>query len=134
MGLRRPISPSYATPHEAIAYLASVYDGAIRRDGHGFATEHVHAGHGLAQRGRWGRRHRRTALELIRYYRGQLERAGFDVQAVIASEPDRIARQASARLSSGWAIGHAAIGPMCKAETNGAGSRLASYVRSGFEG
>ena len=41
MRLRHRNNPAVATPHEAIAYLASACDGAIRADGHGFATHHV---------------------------------------------------------------------------------------------
>jgi len=84
MRLRRPISLAYSTPREAIAYLASVCDGAVLRDGRGFSDQHVGLGHDLAQRRRWGRRHRRSALKLIRYYRGQLERAGFNVQRLLS--------------------------------------------------
>ncbi len=90
MRIRRPISPTYATPKEAIAYLASVCDGAVRRDGHGFAAEHVSLGHDLSRRGRWRRCHRRKAARLIRYYRLQLERAGFDVHAVLTGKPGRV--------------------------------------------
>ena len=34
-----------ATVREAIEYLASACDGAVRRDGHGFNREHVAVGH-----------------------------------------------------------------------------------------
>jgi len=103
MKLRRPTSPAYATPREAIAYLASVCDGAVRRDGHGFATDHVLIGHGLARRQRWRRSQRRNALALIRYYRSQLERAGFDVGSLLAGQPARVSRRSVAAKSPTWA-------------------------------
>jgi len=103
MGLRRPISPTHATPHEAIAYLASACDGAIRRDGHGFSTNHVEIGHQLARRHRWGRRQRRIAMSLTRIYRTQLDRAGFDTGTLLDSRaPRRISRRQANRLAPGW--------------------------------
>lgn len=83
MRLRLRNNPAMATPQEAIAYLASACDGAIRADGHGFAAHHVDIGHHLAAKRRWRRRHRRQALALIRYYGTQLERAGYDVDALL---------------------------------------------------
>ena len=103
MRIRRPISPTYATPQEAIAYLASVCDGAVRRDGHGFAAEHVALGHDLSLRRRWRRRHRRKAARLIRYYRRQLERAGFDVHAVLTGKPARASRRSTIETIPQWA-------------------------------
>ncbi len=102
MRIRRPISPTFATPQEAIAYLASVCDGAVRRDGHGFAAEHVALGHHLSQRRRWRRCHRRKATRLIRYYRLQLERAGFDVDAVLSGKPARVSRRLGASAAGRW--------------------------------
>ena len=45
---KRAIWPGYATPQEAIRYLASACDGAVRRDGHGFGQDHADLGHWLA--------------------------------------------------------------------------------------
>lgn len=87
MRVRHRNNAAVATPQEAIAYLASACDGAVRADGHGFATHHVDMGHALAARRRWRRGHRRQALALIRYYRVQLQRAGFDVDALLGDRP-----------------------------------------------
>lgn len=103
MRLRRPISPTHATPHEAIAYLASVCDGAVRRDGHGFSSDHVLIGHQLARHQRWGRRQRRTAVQLIRIYCHQLDQAGFDTATLLSSRtPPRLSRRRSTYLTPGW--------------------------------
>lgn len=103
MRIRQPISPNYATPQEAIAYLASVCDGAVRRDGLGFSTEHVALGHTLAGRRRWTRRQRGAALDIIRCYRVQLERAGFDVPAVLSGKQTRVPRRSVKGLRAMWA-------------------------------
>ena len=103
MRIRRPISPAYATPHEAIQYLASACDGAIRRDGHGFSSDHVQIGHELANRSRWGRKHRRSGQHLIQVYRRQLEHAGFDMaRMLMQSTPSRISRKRSNSLNPAW--------------------------------
>lgn len=72
-----------ATAYDAIAYLASACDGARRRDHHGFSTEHVQLGHRLARASRWSRRDHRQARRLIRYYRHQLARAGYEVETLL---------------------------------------------------
>ena len=72
-----------ATTYDAIAYLASACDGALRRDNHGFSTDHVQVGHRLARAKRWSRRDRRQAKRLIRYYRRQLTTAGYDVNGLL---------------------------------------------------
>lgn len=68
--------PAQATVREAIEYLASACDGAVRRDGHGFNREHVAIGHHLAHKARWSRGDRRQAAVLAKRYAGQLQRAG----------------------------------------------------------
>lgn len=65
-----------ATVREAIEYLASACDGAVRRDGHGFNRDHVAIGHRLAHKARWSRGDRRQAAVLTSRYAGQLRRAG----------------------------------------------------------
>lgn len=65
-----------ATVREAMEYLASACDGAVRRDGHGFNREHVALGHGLARKPSWSHRDRRQAAVLMSRYAGQLQRAG----------------------------------------------------------
>jgi len=91
MRLRSPISPSHATQREAIAYLASVCDGAIRRDGHGFSADHVELGHKLANSRWWGPLARRRAQCLIRVHGSQLRRAGFSTHCLLsrATPPQR---------------------------------------------
>ena len=67
---------------EAIAYLASACDGAIRRDGHGFNADHVALGHRLAQKHRWTWRDRRRAHGIAVQYRRQLIWAGLAVKGI----------------------------------------------------
>ncbi len=81
--LMRRRSPAEATVRDAVDYLASACDGAVRRDGHGFALEHVRTGHRLAARRRWSRRDKRAARFLVRYHFRQLERAGYDVETLL---------------------------------------------------
>lgn len=76
MRIRRRNQPQ-ATVREAIEYLASACDGAVRRDGHGFNREHVAIGHHLAQKARWSRPERTSARGLTQVYAGQLKRAGY---------------------------------------------------------
>ena len=75
-----------ATAHDAITYLASAFDGARRRDHHGFNAEHVETGHRLARASRWSRRDHRAARKLIRFYRRQLTAAGYDVEAILSRQ------------------------------------------------
>ena len=104
MRLRRPISPAHATQREAIAYLASVCDGAIKRDGHGFSAEHVELGHKLVDARWWGPLARRRAHRLLRVYRSQLVRAGYDVERLLnGAKPPRISRRAARHTSAAWA-------------------------------
>ncbi len=66
-----------ATVREAIEYLASACDGAVRRDGHGFSRDHVQLGHALARQKAWTRRDRRLARAIAGVYSTQLTTAGF---------------------------------------------------------
>lgn len=103
MKLRRPVAPAHATPYDAIAYLASACDGAIRLDGHGYSADHVVVGHRLAGAHRWSRRDQRAARRLIAYYRRQLTYAGFNVDAILERRrPRRISRNRARRLNPGW--------------------------------
>ncbi len=96
--------PANASVRDAIQYLASACDGAFRRDGHGFAREHVDLGHHLAACRHWGPRRRRTARKLVRIYQGQLERAGFDPNQVLGVARPRTMHLWRARsLTPGWA-------------------------------
>ena len=62
--------PGHATVDEAVQYLASVCDGAIKRDGHGFCSDHVAYGHWLAQLPpvEWGPEERQHGLTIVRTY------------------------------------------------------------------
>ncbi len=88
IGRRRAIWPGYASKADAIEYLASVCDGAIRRDGHGFSSDHVAIGHHLTQRARvgWTASERHDAVVLIRIYQRQLMAAGFNVRTILQND------------------------------------------------
>ncbi len=97
--------PGHATVHEAIRFLASACDGAVRRDRHGFGADHVALGHGLAQlpAERWGPSEHHAGLQLVRIYRQQLQRAGFDPDAVLrGARPRRVTLKAITALQPGW--------------------------------
>ncbi len=103
---RRPIWPGYATARDAVQYLASACDGAIRRDGHGFSTDHVEIGHWLASLDdtAWGPTEQQRALQLVRVYRHQLDRAGFNTGEILrAARPARTTRRRLDRLHPCWA-------------------------------
>lgn len=101
-----PHSPRHATAADAIHYLASICDGAVRRDGHGFASDHVTYGHWLAglPPDSWTPAEHIAARQLVRIYRNQLTRAGFAPADIVAGRrPRRISRRAASRLRAGWA-------------------------------
>ncbi len=114
MRQNRTIWPGHATVLEAVQYLASVCDGAIKRDGHGFCSEHVAYGHWLARlpEAEWGAEEHRHGLTIVGLYRNQLRRAGFDPDQILARRrPSPIKRRQIERLQAGWApdpTGHAA--------------------------
>lgn len=75
---RRPRQePNTAIP-EAVRYLASVCDGAVKRDGLGFAADHVAYGHWLARLplDQWGPDEYRHGQTIVAVYSSQLRRAG----------------------------------------------------------
>ena len=97
--------PGHATIQEAVRYLASTCDGAIRRDGHGFGTEHVTLGHWLAglPDQSWQQRELAAGRDLVRIYRQQLQRAGFDVDGILRGvRPQRRKLEAITALQPGW--------------------------------
>ncbi len=103
---RRPIWPGYATAGEAVRYLASACDGAVRRDGHGFSTDHVQFGHWLASLDdtQWGWAEQQWALHLVRIYRQQLQAAGFHPIEILAGRrPPRVKRHVIETLRPTWA-------------------------------
>lgn len=65
--------------HQALNHLASVCDGAATLDGQGFSAVDVHIGHHLASKNPtdWTDNEAETALQLARYYKGQL--GSFDI-------------------------------------------------------
>lgn len=112
MRRNRPIWPGHATVHEAVQYLASVCDGAIKHDGHGFRSDHVAYGHWLAQLPlvEWGPQECQHGLSIVRTYSAQLRRAGFDPEQILrGGRPPRIGSKRSAQLQPGWATDPAGI-------------------------
>lgn len=98
--------PGHATIFEAVRYLASACDGAVRRDGQGFSADHVQLGHWLAALPdeQWAAWHRQQGCQLVRIYGRQLDRAGFDSRAILRGAPPRRARRREARdLQPMWA-------------------------------
>lgn len=111
-GRRWELSPQNASMHDAVRFLASTCDGAVRRDGFGFAAEHVGWGHWLASlpAQAWGPAECAAAQHLIVVYRQQLHRAGFDVEVVLGRRPPRrIRRRDLERLSPRWEPDPAAL-------------------------
>lgn len=103
MLLRRQ-HPTTATVREAIEYLASACDGAVRRDGHGFGADHLATGHDLVTHAHWGPLRRRTARRLVHIYRGQLARAGFDHAQILGSaRPRLVSRRRLRSMEPCWA-------------------------------
>ncbi len=106
MRRKRITWPGHATVPEAVQYLASVCDGAIKRDGHGFCNAHVAYGHWLAQLPptEWGTQERQHGLAIVRTYAVQLRRAGFDPEQILrGARPVRISGKRCAELHPGWA-------------------------------
>lgn len=102
---RRTRQSPHTTIPEAVRYLASVCDGAIKRDGHGFRSDHVAYGHWLAQLpdAEWGTEEHRHARSIVRVYREQLRRAGFDPEQILGKRrPSRVKRRQVERLQTGW--------------------------------
>lgn len=103
---KRPIQPTYATVPEAIRFLASTCDGAIRRDGYGFATEHVDYGHWIAKLPDqcWQGQETQSGLQLVRIYRGQLSRAGFKPDQILkGAHPRKMRRRQAKQVHPLWA-------------------------------
>ncbi len=71
---RSPISPRHAVATDAVRYLASACDGAVRRDGYGFSSDHVAYGYWLAELppDRWSPAEQAAAHQLVLTYRYQL--------------------------------------------------------------
>ena len=63
---------------DAIAYLASVCDGAVALDDVGFSSSTVGLGHQLAALDDWDEEERAAALGILWAHRRQLDAAGFD--------------------------------------------------------
>lgn len=102
---KRPIHPSSATLGEAIQYLASTCDGAIKRDGLGFSSDDVAWGHHLANRDEalWTLQERQEALRLIRVYQRQLANAGYNPHAILRGRIRiKCSRRTYRKLVAGW--------------------------------
>lgn len=97
--------PGHATPGEALQYLVSVCDGAIKRDGLGFGIDDIEWGRHLAARDQatWTHAEQQQALRLVRVYQRQLYNAGFNPRAILARTRRRkMSRRADAKLTPGW--------------------------------
>lgn len=103
---RKLVHPAHATVAEAIQFLASVCDGATRRDSIGFGADHVAIGHRLATRDstEWTPYETAQGRQLVIIYQRQLGGAGFAVDSILAG---RRKRRCSPRMVSsliaGWA-------------------------------
>ena len=97
--LRRRTSCN-ASLSEAIAYLASACDGAVRRDGHGFSADDVAVGHRLAHKRRWTRRDQRNAHQIAVHHRRQLSWAGLYVKGINTEKVRRERNRAEAQWSA----------------------------------
>lgn len=63
---------------QAIKYLASVCDGAYEKDGCGFNGTDSRFGKSLAGQERWTSRQAEAAIKMLKKYRKQLQKAGFN--------------------------------------------------------
>jgi len=105
MRRNRTIWPGHAIVYEVVQYLASVCDGVIKRDGHGFRSDHVAYGHWLAQlpEAEWGAEEHRHARSIVPVYREQLHRAGFNPEQTLGQRrPPRVKLRQVERLQTGW--------------------------------
>ncbi len=101
----KAIHPRYATPGEALNYLASVCDGATKRDGLGFSRDDVPIGHHLATKAEatWASVDRLHALRLVRIYQAQLTAAGYNPHGLLAgARPPKCSRKELGKLHPGW--------------------------------
>lgn len=103
---RKLVHPAHATVPEAIQFLASVCDGATRRDGIGFGADHVAIGHRLATRDstKWTPYETAQGRQLVIIYRRQLGGAGFAVHSTLGrGRPQRCSQKAASTFIAGWA-------------------------------
>ena len=79
-----PATSTMLQLHRCVSYLAERCDGARAEDGAGYSKPDSYAGHQMAARpiGIWTEHTARAAWLVTRKYRGQLERGGFDVDAI----------------------------------------------------
>lgn len=96
MSIRTRRNLTRASLREAIEYLASACDGAVRRDGHGFTADDVAIGHRLAHKRRWTRRDQAVAHRIVVHHRRQLENAGIAIKGVTSKSNRRETRLAPA--------------------------------------
>lgn len=103
---KQQVAVTPATVPDAIRFLASVCDGARRRDGWGFGADHVALGHSLARIPTqcWSPAMWQWAWLLVRCYRQQLQRAGFDLDELRgATRRSRRPKRLKARQVPCWA-------------------------------
>lgn len=78
---------------QAVRYLAGVCDGACTRDGQGFNGVDSGFGKSLAQQESWSEKQAKSAVKMLKTYKGQLERAGFDVEMLFNEAPLEIPKR-----------------------------------------
>lgn len=72
--------PNVEKLRQAMRYLAGVCDGAVSLDGHGFNARDTAFGRSLAEQEDWTENQAMAAIKVLRTYRNQLERAGFNTE------------------------------------------------------
>jgi SWI/SNF-related matrix-associated actin-dependent regulator 1 of chromatin subfamily A len=73
---------------KATKYLAGVCDYAQTWDGQGFNGVDAEFGHSLAEKSFWTPKMAQAAQKMLRKYKDQLRRAGFDIEAIFSIEID----------------------------------------------
>lgn len=71
---------------KATRYLSSVCDGALAKDDQGFNGVDSPFGKSLAEQETWTLKQAKAAQKMLRKYRGQIEKAGFDAQAMFEAK------------------------------------------------
>ncbi len=84
---------------QAVRYLAGVCDGARARDGQGFNGVDSGFGKSLAQQENWTEKQAKAAVKMLKTYKGQLGRAGFDVEKLFNNDPIEIPKKKEKRTA-----------------------------------
>lgn len=78
---------------QAVRYLAGQCDGAITIDGVGFNRVDSKFGKSLATQEHWTIKQTEAAIKMLKTYKGQLERAGFDIELLFNNDPIEIPKK-----------------------------------------